>query len=92
MDEMVPKQNIVPGRRAILHLEVMAIKLAWINDTHPTWFASCWCLESDRTPRVTLAVLLGRTVLLIVAQWFMLEARERDRQVIFCRFGPLGEA
>jgi hypothetical protein len=32
-DEMVPKQNIVSGRRAILHLEVMAIELAWINDT-----------------------------------------------------------
>jgi hypothetical protein len=35
MDEMVPKQNIVPGRRAILHLEVMAIELALINDTPP---------------------------------------------------------
>jgi hypothetical protein len=34
MDEMVPKQNIVLGRRAILHLEVMAIELAWIT-THP---------------------------------------------------------
>jgi hypothetical protein len=35
---------------------------------------------SDRTPRVTLAVLFGRTVLLIVAQWFVLGARERDRR------------
>jgi hypothetical protein len=35
---------------------------------------------SDRTPRVTLAVLLGRTVLLIVTQWFVLGAREGDRQ------------
>jgi hypothetical protein len=25
-------------------------------------------------------VLLGRTVLLIVTQWFMLDARERDRR------------
>jgi hypothetical protein len=33
---------------------------------------------SDRTPRVTLAVLLRRMVLLIVTQWFMLGARERD--------------
>jgi hypothetical protein len=33
MDEMVPKQSIVLGRRAILHLEGMAIELAWINDT-----------------------------------------------------------
>jgi hypothetical protein len=32
---------------------------------------------SDRTPRDTLAVLLGRTVLLIVAQWFVLGAQER---------------
>jgi hypothetical protein len=37
----------------IFHLEVMAIELAWINDTPPTWRASCRCLESDRTPRVT---------------------------------------
>jgi hypothetical protein len=80
MDEMVPKQNIVPGRRAILHLEVMAIELAWINDTPPTWCASCRCLEPDRTPRVTLAVLLVRTVLLIVNQWFVLVARERERR------------
>jgi hypothetical protein len=35
---------------------------------------------SDRTPRVTLAVLLGRTVLLIVAQWFVLGAGERERE------------
>jgi hypothetical protein len=42
-----------------------------------------WCLESDHTPRVTLAVLLGRTVLLIVAQCFVLEARERERDERF---------
>jgi hypothetical protein len=35
-------------------------------------------LVSDRTPRVTLAVLLGRTVLLTVARWFVLRARERE--------------
>jgi hypothetical protein len=80
MDEMVPKQNMVPGRRAILHLEVMAIELAWINDTAPTWHASCRCLESDHTPRVTPCVLLGRTVQLTVTQWFVLDARERDRR------------
>jgi hypothetical protein len=34
----------------------------------------CRRLVSDRTPRVTLVVLLGRTVLLIVAQWFVLGA------------------
>jgi hypothetical protein len=53
MDEMVPKQNMDPGRRAILHWDVTAIELAWINDTPPTWRASCQCLESDRTPGVT---------------------------------------
>jgi hypothetical protein len=54
---------------------------------------TCRHLESDRTPRVTLAVLLGRTVLLIVTQWFVLDARERERErhTIFCRFGSLGE-
>jgi hypothetical protein len=55
----------------------MAIELALINDTPPTWRASCRCIVSDRTPRVILEVLLGRTVLLIVAQWFVLGARER---------------
>jgi hypothetical protein len=53
MDEMVPKQNTDPGRRAILHSDVMAIELDWVNDSPPTWRASCRCLESDRTPRVT---------------------------------------
>jgi hypothetical protein len=50
---MVPKQNTDPGRRAILHWEVTAIELAWINDTPPTWRASCRCLEPDGTPGVT---------------------------------------
>jgi hypothetical protein len=58
----------------ILFLKVMAIELALINDTTPTWRASCRCLVSDCTPRDTLAVLLGRTILLIVARWFMLGA------------------
>ena len=78
MHEMVPKRNIAPGRRVILFLKVMAIELALINDTPPTWRASYWCLESDRTPGDTLAVLLGRMVLLTVTQWFVLEARERN--------------
>jgi hypothetical protein len=80
MHEMAPKRNIVPRRRVILFLKVMAIELALINDTPPTWRASCQCSESDRTPRDTLAVLLDRTVLLIVARWFVLGARERDMQ------------
>jgi hypothetical protein len=52
-NKMVPKQNTDPGRRAILHWEVTAIELAWINDTPHTWHASCQCLEPDRTLRVT---------------------------------------
>jgi hypothetical protein len=50
---------------------------------------------SDRTPRDTLVVLLGRTVFLIVARWFVPGAREkerereREREAIFYRFGPL---
>jgi hypothetical protein len=79
MHEMVPKHNIVPGRTAILHLKVMAIELVLINDTPATWHASCQCLVSGRTPRDTLAVLLGRTMLLIVAQWFVLGEEERER-------------
>jgi hypothetical protein len=53
MDKMVPKQNTDLGQKAILHWEVMAIELAWVNDTPPTWHASCRYLESDCTPRVT---------------------------------------
>jgi hypothetical protein len=40
----------------------------------------CRCLESDAHPGLPLAVLLGRTVLLTVTQWFVLDARERDRR------------
>jgi hypothetical protein len=36
-----------------------------------------------------LVVLLGRTVLLIIARWFVPEARERESQTIFYKFGPL---
>jgi hypothetical protein len=53
MDEMVLKQNTDPGRRAILCWKVMATELALINDTPPTWRASCRCLRPDRAPGVT---------------------------------------
>jgi hypothetical protein len=53
MDEMVPKQNMDPGRRAIFHWKVTAIELAWINNTPPIWRASCRCFEPDRAPGVT---------------------------------------
>jgi hypothetical protein len=74
MDKMVPKQNTDPGRRAILHWEVTAIELAWINDTPPTWRASCRCLGPDCTTRVTPRGAFGRTMLLIVTQWFVRDA------------------
>jgi hypothetical protein len=32
-DEIVPKQNMDPGRRMILCWKVTAIELAWIDDT-----------------------------------------------------------
>jgi hypothetical protein len=52
-DEMVPKQNTDPGQRVILCWKVMAIELVWINDTPPTWRASCRCLGPDNAPEVT---------------------------------------
>jgi hypothetical protein len=79
MHVMVSRRDVAPRLRVILFLKVMAIELTLINDTPPTWRASCRCLVSDRTPWGTLVVLLGRTVLLIVARWFMPEAQERER-------------
>jgi hypothetical protein len=80
MHEMVPKRNIALGLRVILFLKVMAIELTLINGTTPTWRASCRCLVSNRTPGDTLVVLLGRTVLLVVARWFVPGAQERERE------------
>jgi hypothetical protein len=77
MDEMVLKQNVDPGQRTILRWKVMAIELAWIGDTPPTWHASCRCFGSDRAPRVApQGALWSRTVLPTVARWFVLDARE----------------
>jgi hypothetical protein len=57
--------------------KVTAIQLAWIDDTPPNWRASCRCFGSDRTPRVTpQGAFRSRTVLLTVARWFVLGARE----------------
>jgi hypothetical protein len=75
MDEMVPKQNMDPGRRVILCWKVTAIKLAWISDTLPTWRASYRCFGSDHAPGVApRGAFWSRTVLLTVARWFMLDA------------------
>jgi hypothetical protein len=77
MDEMVPKQNVDPGRRTILCRKVTAIELAWIDDTPPTWRASCRCFGSDRAPRVApQGAFRSRTTLSTVARWFVLDARE----------------
>jgi hypothetical protein len=51
-DEMVSKQNTDLGRRMILCWKVMAVELAWISDTPPTWRASYRCFGSDHAPRV----------------------------------------
>jgi hypothetical protein len=49
-NEIVPKQSTDLGRRMILCWKVVAIELAWISDTPPTWRASCRWFGSDRTP------------------------------------------
>jgi hypothetical protein len=55
----------------------MAIELAWIDDTPPTWHASCRCFGSDRAPGVApQGAFWSRTVLSTIARWFMLNARE----------------
>jgi hypothetical protein len=57
--------------------KVMAIELAWIGDTPPTWRASCRCFGSNRVPRVTpQGAFWSRTMLLTAAQWFVLDAQE----------------
>jgi hypothetical protein len=76
-DEIVPKQNTDPRQRMILCRKVTAIELAWIDNTPPTWRASCRCFGSDRAPGVApQGVFWSRTVLPTVAQWFVLDARE----------------
>jgi hypothetical protein len=77
IDEIVLKQNMDPGRRMILCWKVMAIELAWIDDTPPTWRTSCRCFGTDRAPRVTpQGAFRSRTVLPTIARWFVLGARE----------------
>jgi hypothetical protein len=74
---MVPKQNVDQGRRTILCWKVMAIELAWISDTPPTWRASCRCFGSDHAPGVApQGAFWSRTVLPTVSRWFALDARE----------------
>jgi hypothetical protein len=55
----------------------MAIELAWISDTPPTWRASFRCLGSNRAHRVApRGAFWSRTVLPTVARWFVPDARE----------------
>jgi hypothetical protein len=76
-DEIIPKKNTDPGRRMILCWKVTAIELTWIDDTPPTWRASCRCFGSDRAPGVVpQGAFWSRTVLSTVARWFVLDARE----------------
>ena len=90
-DEIVPKQNVDPGRMVILLWKVTAIELAWIVDTPPTWRASCRCFGSDRTPGVApQGVFRSRTVSPTVAKWFVPDARGTVDNVY--RFGPLRDA
>ena len=87
-DEIVPKQNTDPGQRMILCWKVTTIELAWIDDTPPTWRASCRCFGSDRTPGVApQGVFRSRTVSTTVAKWFVPIARGIVDKVY--RFGPL---
>jgi hypothetical protein len=76
-DEMVLKQNTDPGQMMILCWKMMAIELAWIGDTPPTWCASCRCFGSDHAPGVApRGAFWSRTVLPTVARWFVPDARE----------------
>jgi hypothetical protein len=72
MQEMVLKQKTAPRLKVILLLKTTAMESALIDDTLPTWRASCRCFVSDCTPGVTFVVLLGRTTSQIVTRWFML--------------------
>jgi hypothetical protein len=61
----------------ILRWKVTAIELGWIDDTPPTWHASCRCFGSDRAPGVApQGAFWSRTVLSTVARWFVPDARE----------------
>jgi hypothetical protein len=60
--EMVLKQKTAHGLKVILLLKMTAMESMLIDDTPPTWRTNCQCFVSKRTPRVTIVVLLGRTV------------------------------
>jgi hypothetical protein len=59
IDEMVPEQNMDPGRRMILCWKVMAIELAWISDTPLPGAPAVGVLGLTAHPRLPLEVLFG---------------------------------
>jgi hypothetical protein len=59
-----------------LQWEVTAIKLAWINNTPLPGAPAVGVWSPTVHPGLPLKVLLGRTVLLTVTQWFVRDARE----------------
>lgn len=62
-DEMVLKQNMDPGQRAILCWKTMAIELAWISNTPLPRTLAFGVWDPTAHPGLPLKVLLGRTVL-----------------------------
>jgi hypothetical protein len=58
-DEIVPKQNMDPGRRMILCWKVTAIELAWIDDTPLPSAPAVDVLGPTAHPGLPLKVLLG---------------------------------
>jgi hypothetical protein len=89
-DKMVPKQNTDPGRSAILHWEVTANELAWINDTPLPGAPAVGVWSLTAYLGLPLAVLFGRTVLLTVTQWFVQDARETTYNFIQVRAARRG--
>jgi hypothetical protein len=58
-DEIVPKQNMDPGRRMILCWKVTAIELAWIDDTPLLGTLAVGVLGPTVHPGLPLKVLFG---------------------------------
>jgi hypothetical protein len=58
-DEIVPKQNMDPGRRIILCWKVTTIELAWIDDTPLPGAPAVSVLGPTAHPGLPLKVLFG---------------------------------
>jgi hypothetical protein len=76
-DEIVPKQNMDPGRSMILCWKVTTIELAWIDDTPLPGAPAVGVSGPTAHPGLPPKVLFrSRKVLPTVARWFVLGARE----------------